>query len=120
MVAELEGRTARLELLASVDFEADLQLTDPSQVAYDSETKSVFVFGFLQRTAADHCYLEIEIEIDVDPDNLSDSKVLSTSFFGGDSGGDAIRGWSWRRFSDLAATQKHPAREARQSRGGSP
>ncbi len=95
MVAELEERTARLELLASVDFEADLQLTDPGQVAYDSETKSVFVFGFLQRTTVDQCYLEVEVEIDVDPEHLADSQVLPVSLFGGDSGGDFGLSYDW-------------------------
>ncbi len=86
IAAEVEGNVVRLEIMPSVDFEADLKLTDPDQVGYDSETKSVFVFGFLERRTVDHSYLEGEVEIEVNLQELSESKVLSMSTFCGDFG----------------------------------
>ena len=66
LIEEIHGEIVRLSFLAEVEYTAHLQVSDPDQTAYDSETKEVIVFGYLSRSVRSSEYVEGEMELEVD------------------------------------------------------
>lgn len=86
VVADVDDDLLTLELVADIEFTADVMVADPSQMAYDSETGGVYVFGHLGATVHESESVEGELIIRVKRSNLAKSEILSLSLLGADFG----------------------------------
>lgn len=80
-VAKIEDAVATLSFGAEIDYSAELEVADPDQTAYDSETKEVIIFGYLRRTVSASEYVEGEVEVEIDLSEPSTSSLLGIALF---------------------------------------
>lgn len=80
------GNVVTLGYMVEIEFTAEAKVGDPSQTAYDSETRETYVFGYLSRDISDTVWVEGEVEIEVDISDPSNSKILSISLSKSDYG----------------------------------